>query len=148
MTKSVFRFCIPLEIQRSSSGIPSRTCNFPSFIFNYQSFPRDFQLTYLTDVSKKSVQWRITLIFQRNEDGLCSLSNLPPNIQTVVENCAMTIPEIVVSAGIRASMLGKWGAKCGLEICYYHQRCYAQKQFTISRWRKKCTIMCSKLSKK
>ena len=37
-----------------------------------------------------------------NEDGLSSLSNLPPNIQTVVENCAVTIREIAVSAGLRA----------------------------------------------
>ena len=37
-----------------------------------------------------------------NEDGLSSLLNLPPNIQTVVENCTMPIREIAVSAGIRA----------------------------------------------
>ena len=37
-----------------------------------------------------------------NQDRLSSLSNLPPSIQTVVENCATTIQEIAVSAGILA----------------------------------------------
>ena len=44
---------------------------------------------------------RLILQLMSNEDVLSSLSNLPPNIQTVVENCTMTIREIAVSAGIR-----------------------------------------------
>ena len=45
---------------------------------------------------------RLIVQLMSNEDRLSSLSNLPPNIQTVVENCTMTIREIAVSAGITA----------------------------------------------
>ena len=45
---------------------------------------------------------RLIVQLMSNEDRLSSLSNLPPNIQTVVENYAMTIREIAVCAGITA----------------------------------------------
>ena len=49
-----------------------------------------------------NVPKRLIVQLMSNEDRLSSLSDLPQNIQTVVENCAMTIREIAVSAGIRA----------------------------------------------
>jgi len=106
-TKSVFRFCVRFEIRRSTPEVKvERTTSRHS----YQSFPRDFQPTYFNRRFAKigamedyvNIPKRLILQLMSNENGLSSLSNLPPNIQTVVENCTMTIREIGISAGIRA----------------------------------------------
>lgn len=45
---------------------------------------------------------RLILRLLRDEDGLSSLRSLPSNIRPVIENCASTIREIAVSAGLTA----------------------------------------------